>query len=149
MPCREGAPSEDHPGMKDGHTRRLTRSAAGGGFQRFLAGYQAKLVVVSGGSAGSEYMLDREAVKLGRGPCVDLAFDDPAMSRQHAIVEYAAEGFRIRDLGSTNGILVNERPVQTADINHGDRMKVGTYTFQLLVEERQQAPETYELPTEA
>ena len=101
----------------------------------------------TGGAVGTELALDGECVTLGRGPSVDLAFDDPAMSRQHAAVEYVDEQFRVRDLGSTNGVLLNGEPVQVGEINDGDRMAIGGHEFQLVVEVRETEPETYELPS--
>jgi pSer/pThr/pTyr-binding forkhead associated (FHA) protein len=79
---------------------------------------------------------------------VDFAFDDPAMSRQHAAVDYADGGFKIRDLGSTNGVRVNGNKLQADEIKHGDRLEVGTQVFQLVIEEREDTPNTYELTPE-
>ena len=115
------------------------------GFEEFSDGYQAKVVVVSGGAVGEEFSLDQDRVTLGRGPGVDLMFNDPAMSRQHAVLTYTSDGFRLQDLGSTNGVLVNGKPVQAAEIDHGDRFEVGGHELQLVIVEREEAPETYEL----
>ena len=67
------------------------------------------------------------------------------MSRQHAALEFAGEGFRIRDLGSTNGIAVNGAAVPSADLAHRDRFEVGGHVFQLVVEKREPAPPVYDL----
>jgi len=132
--------------MRDGLTRKLPSSAESAGIDEFLSGFLAKLVIVDGGAVGTEFVLDDECVTLGRGPNVDLAFGDPAMSRQHAAVEFVDEQFRVRDLGSTNGILLNGEPVQASEIDDGDRMVIGSHEFQLVVEVREPEPETYELP---
>jgi pSer/pThr/pTyr-binding forkhead associated (FHA) protein len=84
-------------------------------------------------------------VTLGRGPGVDLAFDDPAMSRQHAAIDFAEGAFRVHDLGSTNGLRVNGSRVQVSDLVHGDRIEFGTQVFQLVIDEREDTPNTYEL----
>jgi pSer/pThr/pTyr-binding forkhead associated (FHA) protein len=131
--------------MRDGQTRRLKSTETDGGIEQFLSDYRAKVVVVAGNEAGSELELDRPTLLIGRGPGVDMAFDDPAMSRQHAAIEFAQAGFRIRDLGSTNGLLLNGRPVQVGELSHGDRVEIGARTFQLVIEEREQAPDVYEL----
>jgi len=115
------------------------------GFEVFSNEYQAKVVVVSGGAVGEEFSLDQDRVTLGRGPGVDLMFNDPAMSRQHAVLTYTSDGFRLQDLGSTNGLLVNGKPVQAAEIDHGDRFEVGGHELQLVILEREETPETYEL----
>ena len=119
-----------------------------GGFQAFLGRFDVKLVVLSGQTAGNQVPIEAERLTLGRGPGVDCSFDDQAMSRQHAIVEFGAEGFRIRDLGSTNGILLNGEPVQSAELSHGDRLDIGSLEFQVVVEKRTAEPEAYELPAD-
>ena len=113
--------------------------------QEFLDHYVAKVMLVSGPDAGAGFAIDRERVIVGRGPGVDRAFDDPAMSRQHAAIEFSGTGFRIRDLGSTNGTVVNGAAVQTAELRHGDRFEIGGRVFVLAVEERELEPDAYEL----
>jgi pSer/pThr/pTyr-binding forkhead associated (FHA) protein len=128
--------------MKDGHTRKLARSEV----QRslFLARYSASLVVLEGPAAGNEHVLDREHVSLGRGPGVDLVFADDAMSREHAVLELQADGYRLRDLGSTNGLRVNGSRVSAADLKHADRIEVGEHVLQYVVERRERVG-TYDL----
>ena len=134
--------------MRDGFTEKLNTMSPETDRQAFFDSYSAKLVALTGRHAGMEYSLDRDCVTMGRGPGVDFAFDDPAMSRQHAAVDYADGGFRIRDLGSTNGLRINGNRVQAEEIKHGDRLEVGTQVFQLVIEEREDTPNTYELNPE-
>ena len=136
--------------MRDGSTRKHIAPGTGGGrgIETFLVGSQAKVVVVSGSDAGAEFSIERDRLTLGRGPGVDLPFNDPAMSRQHAVIEYTSDGFRIQDLGSTNGILLNGNSVQVGEIGHGDRFEIGGQVFQLVIQERDDTPNTYELSSE-
>jgi pSer/pThr/pTyr-binding forkhead associated (FHA) protein len=113
--------------------------------QEFLDRYVARVMLVSGQGAGAGFAIDRERVIVGRGPGVDKAFDDPAMSRQHAAIEFCGTGFRLRDLGSTNGTLLNGAAVQSAELRHGDRFEIGGRRFMLAIEEREREPDTYEL----
>jgi pSer/pThr/pTyr-binding forkhead associated (FHA) protein len=131
--------------MRDGFTEKLKTMSPETDRQAFFEQFNAKLVALTGRHAGMEYALEQECVTMGRGPGVDLAFDDPAMSRQHAAVDYSDGGFRIRDLGSTNGLRINGNRVQADEIKHGDRLEVGTQVFQLVIEEREDTPNTYEL----
>lgn len=131
--------------MRDGKTRKLARKSDEGGLVEFQQNYRAKVVVIAGADAGEEHILDRERVTIGRGPSVDLVFDDSAMSRQHAAIEYAGDGFRIWDLGSTNGVFLNGKPIQAGDVAHGDRFEIGGREFQLVIEELEQEPEVFEL----
>jgi len=112
----------------------------------FLESHTAKLVVVSGAGAGVEFPLDHERVTLGRGPGVDFVVEDSAMSRQHAAIDYTDDGFRIQDLGSTNGMLVDDQLAQVATLTSGSRFEIGGHVFQLVIEEREETPEVYELP---
>ncbi len=132
--------------MRDGSTHIVKRSSESNGLEQFLARYNARVVALSGAAMGAEFALDCQRLTIGRGPGVAVAFDNPTMSRQHAAIDYGSEGFRISDLGSTNGISVNGKRVQACEIRHGDRFEIGGQEFQLVIEEKQTEPDTYELP---
>ena len=131
--------------MKDGLTKEIDRPETTDRFEEFLGRYDARLILVSDSDVGREIPLDRERLGLGRGPGVEVAFDDPSMSRQHAVIEFVNEGFRVRDLGSTNGVLLNGKPVQAADIKHGDQLDIGSRRMTLVIDERSVEPDVYEL----
>ena len=135
--------------MRDGQTMKITRAGDGGPEAAFLESHQAALVTLSGTTAGNEYPLEQAPMTLGRGPGVDLAFDDNAMSKQHAAFELSSEGFRVRDMGSTNGMLVNGSPAQAADLKHGDRLAIGQHEFQYVVEARSRKPRTWVVDDDA
>lgn len=132
--------------MRDGLTQKLSIGERDLGFARFLAGFRASLVVLEGGVAGAEHELERACTRIGRGPEVDLAFPDPAMSKEHAAIEWAEGGLRLRDLGSMNGVQVNGAAVQVVELKHGDRFQLGEHVFQLVVEQRRREPRAYVLP---
>ncbi len=135
--------------MKDGSTKQLQRPRSESKVSgQFLRDFDVRLIAVSGASAGTEYCVTRERMTLGRGPGVDLAFDDQSMSRQHAILEVSGRAVHVRDLGSTNGVQRNGAAVQSAELAHGDRLRIGKWTFQVLIESRSEASDTYELPAE-
>jgi pSer/pThr/pTyr-binding forkhead associated (FHA) protein len=125
--------------MNDGRTRKLELKDLGqrGGF---LATHSAMLVIAAGPLGGSEFLLEKERVTLGRGPGVDLPLDDASVSHQHAALELAGAGFRVRDLGSTNGLRVNGSRVSSADLKHGDRLEIGALAFRYVVETRLRTP---------
>ncbi len=125
--------------MAGQRTRKMVRPEGARDPEQFLAQHRAAISIISGPEAGSgytrgEYVLEWESVSLGRGPGVDFAIDDPCMSRKHAVLELGGNGFQIRDLGSTNGILVNGSPVQITELKHGDRFELGEHTFEYSVE---------------
>jgi len=130
--------------MRDGLTEEL-RSPSDRGLAGFLKTERAKLVVIVGMNAGEELELNRDSLIIGRGPNVNWTIKDAAISRQHAAVEFSDDRFRIRDLGSKNGILFNGKPVQEADLTDGDRVRIGEHEFQLVIEPREAAAEIFEL----
>jgi pSer/pThr/pTyr-binding forkhead associated (FHA) protein len=124
--------------MKDGRTRKLaTRSGAGADF---LAANSVLIVFASGALAGTEVPLDKRRVTLGRGAGADVSVADAGVSNLHAALELGERGFRLRDLGSTNGIVVNGAKVGEADLKHGDRFELGGIAFRYVVEPRSKTP---------
>ena len=132
--------------MRDGLTQKLAIGEGDLGFARFLAEIRVSLVILEGGVVGAEHEIERSSTRIGRGPDVDLAFPDPAMSKEHAGLEWAGSGLRLRDLGSMNGVRVNGTQVQVAELEHGDRFQLGEHVFQLVLEKRRREPRAYVLP---
>ena len=133
--------------MKDGQTRKLATGAPRPG-QGFLARHAATLVFAAGPLAGTEVALDRERITLGRGSDADVAIPDESVSHLHAALELAEGGFRLRDLGSTNGVKVNGSRVAGADLKHGDRLELGKAVFRYLAAPREAAPPIHHLRDE-
>jgi len=134
--------------MSDKGTRKLETSPRDLDFQDFRERHIASIVVLSGGVVGSERILDDPKIRLGRGPEVEFEFEDSAMSREHAVFEFADGGFVLRDTGSTNGIRVNGKRLMAHELDHGDRLEIGEHVFQFLIENRDQAPPTYVIADE-
>ena len=135
--------------MRDGYTRKIEREDLGHpDFLKFIAANQASIVVVAGDDAGSEFVIDRAQTTIGRGRSVDVCFQDEALSSEHAAIEFTGDGFRLRDLGSMNGTLLNGGDVKAGDLKHGDRFQLGARTFQFVVTPREKRPRTWEIPVE-
>jgi pSer/pThr/pTyr-binding forkhead associated (FHA) protein len=68
------------------------------------------------------------------GPEIDLAgpFEDPGVSRRHAVLRRQDDGgYAVIDTGSTNGTIVNDRPIcegVAARLAAGDRIQLGAWT---------------------
>jgi pSer/pThr/pTyr-binding forkhead associated (FHA) protein len=117
--------------------------APGGRRSAFLATHIASILYASGPHSGSEIVLEAERISLGRGAGVDVLVDDASVSHEHAALELTATGYRIRDLGSTNGICLNGARVTAAELKHGDRLVLGSVEFCYVVEPRKSAPPTH------
>lgn len=79
--------------------------------------------VLAGG--GRRTVLSGTRMVIGRSRDCDITIEDPNVSREHAELRPAGDGWRLVDLGSTNGVKVNRRRVEQADLAHGDRVTIG------------------------
>ena len=71
-------------------------------------------------------MVLNRSLTIGRTAGNDLVIPDSALSRQHARIEVSPAGFSIVDLGSLNGVFLNEERVDDAqDLRDGDEVRVG------------------------
>jgi len=130
--------------MRDGYTRESLETASGRTtFAEFAEAWNPALVVVSGALQGTDYPIEQASTIVGRGPGVDLTFDDETLSRQHASIEFADGGLQLRDLGSLNGVSINGGAVKAGELKHGDRFQLGDVAFQLILEKRDRAPKTH------
>lgn len=85
------------------------------------------LRVVAGppGIAGVKVPLSR-AVSIGRSPGSDLVIADDFVSARHALVTPGPSGLRLEDLGSTNGTVLNGRPIsRPVQLREGDVITLG------------------------
>lgn len=96
----------------------------------------AEIVAGAGGQAGSLVLADGRRITLGerplsigRLPDCDIPVPDAEVSRRHAEVRREPDGFRVVDLSSTNGTLVNGGPVREKRLDDGDEIRVGATTI--------------------
>ncbi len=71
--------------------------------------------------------LTREWTRIGRSLAADIRFDDPTVSRRHALVVRQADGVRVLDDRSLNGVFVNGQRVEWRVLRDGDEILVGRY----------------------
>ena len=73
----------------------------------------------------------RGSIIVGRSRTCGLALPGADASRRHAEILGTGKGFRLRDLGSTNGTFVNGERVEEVELRPGDRIQIGggTITF--------------------
>jgi len=70
-----------------------------------------------------------EIFTIGRGGENNLVLQDPAVSRQHAVLRFANGAWFIQDRGSRAGLLVNGQRVQAARLTSGCQIGIGAQTF--------------------
>jgi predicted nucleic acid-binding Zn-ribbon protein len=65
--------------------------------------------------------------RIGRSLSAHIRFDDPTVSRRHALVYRDADGARILDDRSLNGVFRNGQRVELAELEDGDAIDVGRF----------------------
>jgi len=81
-----------------------------------------------------QYPLENKAVTIGRSKDNDIVFEDSGVSRKHAKIFLEKDAYILNDLGSFNKTFVNDRPVESIELKHGDRIKIGPQTMIFLSE---------------
>ena len=90
------------------------------------------LAVIAGPEAGRMFLIEKPRTVIGREG-VDLALDDPEISRQHAAIEVSGERVTVVDLGSANGTQVGDESVAEALLENQGEFTVGGSTLMLIV----------------
>lgn len=76
--------------------------------------------------------LTREWTRIGRSLAADVRFDDPTVSRRHALLVRQPDGVRVLDDRSLNGVFVNGERVDWRVVGDGDEILVGRYRLTFL-----------------
>ena len=76
--------------------------------------------------------LTREWTRVGRSLAADVRFDDPTVSRRHALIVRQPDGVRLLDDRSLNGVFVNGTRVDGRTLSDGDEIVVGRYRLVFL-----------------
>ncbi len=77
------------------------------------------------GPDGERELLFVGRLTVGRAPECDISVADTKISRRHAEFDATGPTPRVADLGSRNGLLVNGRKVNAADLSPGDEVTIG------------------------
>jgi Protein of unknown function (DUF3662)/FHA domain len=84
---------------------------------------------------GKRLLVPPQGAVIGRSRESDIVIDDSNVSRRHAEIAPGGSGWRIQDLGSTNGVRVNGRTVDGPHpLESGDRVELGTVSVTFEVE---------------
>jgi predicted nucleic acid-binding Zn-ribbon protein len=76
--------------------------------------------------------LTREWTRIGRSLAADVRFDDPTVSRRHALIVRQPDGVRVLDDRSLNGVFVNGARIDGQTLADGDEILVGRYRLSFL-----------------
>jgi len=85
----------------------------------------ARLVLFAGQLPSKEFPLNKTVMNIGRTEENDIVLDHKSISRQHARITYENGVFKILDLKSANGVLVNGEQYVKTELKNGDIIELG------------------------
>ena len=85
---------------------------------------------------GTTHRFDSRLIHIGSSPECDLILEHPTVSRLHARVEFEADGYRITDLRSKNGVRVSGVKVRDAFLQSGSEVHFGEVALRFGLEGR-------------
>jgi hypothetical protein len=85
---------------------------------------------------GTRHPLSPPGLVIGRGSEADVRINDPGVSRRHVEFQVSPSGgsgldVSVRDLGSTNGMLVDGHKMARASLRDGSTVRIGNTTMSL------------------
>jgi len=87
----------------------------------------AKLILSVDGQVLKEYQLSKERTLIGRKAHNDIQIDNLAVSGEHAAIITILNDSFIEDLGSTNGTMVNGKPIKKHFLQNNDVVEIGKH----------------------
>ncbi len=100
----------------------------------------ARLIAVAGPVPKTEFPLGDEEAVIGRDVAATICVNSRSASRRHCIVWRNGDQYLIKDLGSSNGTLVNGLPVTECILRHGDRIAVSDALFVFATDQAAELP---------
>jgi len=91
-----------------------------------------RLAAIAGKLKGAIFAINEDTMVIGRETAANLCIADASVSRRHSKIEKSEEGFVITDLESLNGTFINDVPIKSRLLEHGDRVRIGDSQFLFL-----------------
>lgn len=85
-----------------------------------------RLVCTTASGTSKIYPLNKSKLIIGRSVEADLNLLDPLVSRKHCVIEMRDGVYVIRNVSTTNPLLVNEQPIVEQRLYAGDQIKIGS-----------------------
>ena len=93
--------------------------------------YRSVLVDHDSGRSLRQWVLSPPVV-VGRCPTADITIDDASISRRHCQFLFDPYGsLMARDMGSKNGVIVDQRRVEKANVRPGTEVRIGLVTLRV------------------
>jgi len=96
----------------------------------------AVLVELSADLEQRRTTLENELYRIGRSNECDIVVENKSVSKLHAELAFVEGDWFVKDLGSSNGVLVNGERVEEARLESGDRLQLGRMDFEFTVQRK-------------
>lgn len=97
-----------------------------------INGERARIRVLSGPDVGAVFVITGGSVIIGRGEECDIMLTDLKASRKHVQILNDGFSWKLKDLGSANGVLWNGTSIKLQEIRAQDTVALGDTQFQFL-----------------
>ena len=87
-----------------------------------------RLVCTIGSGESKIYPLKKSKLVIGRSVEADLNLLDPLVSRKHCVIEKRDNKFVVRNVSTTNPLLLNDKEIAEKRLYTGDQLKIGSAT---------------------
>ena len=104
-------------------------------------GFYQYLVCLTGDNKGLSYYLNADRLVLGRSENADIVIFDTKSSREHAELKKVSDYYVVTDLGSQNGVIVNDLKISQHELLDGDNIIIGQTVYKYLETEVEEANE--------
>jgi pSer/pThr/pTyr-binding forkhead associated (FHA) protein/tetratricopeptide (TPR) repeat protein len=101
----------------------------GGSILRFESEVALPALVLIAGAPQRSYPLVAEEIVVGRAPSNPIAIPDPLVSSRHLKIVRRGKVYAVVDLDSENGTRVNGVKVTSRELEQGDQIQAGGFTF--------------------
>lgn len=100
----------------------------------------SKLIVTLDGEVVKEFVINKQAITIGRKHENDIQLNDLTVSGRHALISEQNGTTVVEDLGSTNGTLLNGSHINKATLQHGNVIQIGHHLFTYMNEKEKYEP---------
>lgn len=94
-------------------------------------GVHWRLMCLTGSTKGETFLLKSNRIVMGRSEKADIRVMDIKSSREHAEITKVGNDWILTDLGSQNGIVLNDQKVSQAKLKEGDKIIIGQTVYKL------------------
>jgi pSer/pThr/pTyr-binding forkhead associated (FHA) protein len=88
-----------------------------------------RLMCLTGTTKGETFLLKSNRIVMGRSEKADIRVMDIKSSREHAEITKVGNDWVLTDLGSQNGIVLNDQKVSQSKLKEGDKIIIGQTVY--------------------